>query len=173
MSVVSLKAGTLYAVLFYRQDSTSWHWAFFLPSLSSPTGSIDVEGTLYHCKNDPSSLLWTYEVKSRYNPIRSREGVVLIARLDDLASFGSPQVIHQSLLSPQFGSVKVKQGLPHREFDCRTWWKNAMHLLHEYGVVHCTSLDRLDKELQLKALQATPAFERNSSFAFYSKLDNV
>lgn len=173
MSAVTLKAGTLYAVLYYRGDRHSWHWAFFLPSASSLPGTVDAEGTLYHCRNDPNTNVWAYEVKARYNPARSREGIVLIARLDDLAPFGSPQLIHQSLLYPQFAAVKVKQGGQRGDFDCQTWWVNAVKVLHEYGVVNCSSAERLDRELQMKALQATPAFERSRTFAFFPKLDNT
>ncbi|KAH8111561.1 hypothetical protein DFH11DRAFT_1791562 [Phellopilus nigrolimitatus] len=152
---MAFNSGFLYAILFYRGDNCTWHWGFFLAAQTSQT--LTSIGTLYHCKNDPNTRRWEYQMRPQYNPGATHTGIVLITQLANLRGLGDFASVGD-LLHSHFYRVQVHQNAQPGAFSCKTWFFDALRALENGAVVTCANVDDVEKELYLTALQLTPTF---------------
>lgn len=157
-----LEAGLLYAVLTYRGELASWNWAFFVPNPSvSPIGT---SGTLFHVvNNSDSSGEWMFVAEPK--DVTSSPLVVAIVRLADVGFLGGYEdVVGPDSLLPMFKTVAipVKGSAIHpAEFSSRTWFLDAICILHDCGVVTCDDVWLLEREIRRCAFTAMDQYLDN------------
>lgn len=161
-----LEGGSLYAVLLFRGDYTTWDWAFFVPDASkAPMGSA---GSLFHVANVPSlgsAGRWAFEMDSTVDFHASTETVAMV-RLADLHGLGSFADVVQEL-SATFNTVDTTNTHP-AEFSSRLWFIEAICVLHDCGFVTCEDAWLLERELKRYAFNAMDSYlEGGGSFFVY------
>jgi hypothetical protein len=157
-----LEPNLLYAVLTYRGDLASWNWAFFVPDSSvSPIGSV---GTLFHVvMGTDSAGEWKLEVETK--DILSSPLAVAIIRLADVGFLGGYEdVVGQDSLFPMFKTVAIPaagSSIHPAEFSSRTWFLDAICVLHDCGVVTCDDVWLLEREIRRSAFTAMDKYLEN------------
>ncbi|PPQ87375.1 hypothetical protein CVT24_000081, partial [Panaeolus cyanescens] len=149
----------LYAVLTYRGELASWNWAFFVPNPHiSPIGS---HGTLFHVVDTESPGVWKFEVEQR--DVLSSPLVVAILRLADVGFLGGYEdVVGQDSLMPMFRTVGIPSAsVATGEFSSRTWFLDAICVLHDCGVVQCDDVWLLEREIRRCAFTAMDKYLGN------------
>lgn len=157
-----LEPSLLYAVLTYRGDLATWNWAFFVPDPSiSPIGSA---GTLFHVTNGSSDTPgesgepgeWKLDVETK--DVVSSPHVVAIVRLADVGFLGGYEdVVGQDSLLPMFKTVAIPakgSAIHPAEFSSRTWFLDAICVLHDCGVLTCDDVWLLEREIRRSAFTA-------------------
>ena len=166
-----LQPGRLYAVLTYRGELASWNWAFFVANPAiSPIGT---SGTIFHIVDNDSVGEWKFEVESR--DLISSPLVVAILQLADVEFLGSyDDVVGSDSLMPMFKAVAIPsepKGLT--EFNSRTWFIEAICVLHDCGVVQCDDVWLLEREIRRCAFSAMDNYLENKGrymFLFFFSL---
>lgn len=157
-----LEPSLLYAVLTYRGDLATWNWAFFVPDPSvSPIGSA---GTLFHVVNGSDSAgEWKFEVETK--DVVSSPLVVAIVRLADVGFLGGYEdVVGQDSLLPMFKTVAIPakgSAIHPAEFSSRTWFLDAICVLHDCGVLTCDDVWLLEREIRRSAFTAMDKYLEN------------
>ncbi|KAF5309986.1 hypothetical protein D9619_010242 [Psilocybe cf. subviscida] len=145
LNAEELEPGLLYAVLTYRGELASWNWAFFVPKPDvKPIGSV---GTIFHVVDTDSVGLWKFEVDHNMNVVASPL-VVAILRLADVGFLGGYEdVVGKESLLPMFHTVAIPTQAS-TEFSSRTWFLDAICVLHDCGVVQCDDAWLLEREIR-------------------------
>lgn len=170
VSSIELQSDCLYAVLTYRGELASWNWAFHIPDPSvSPIGS---EGTLFHVANSNGSVDgWRFEVESK--DIVSSHLVVAIVLLGDVGFLGTyKEVVGPDSLVPILKTVPLPSkgsNIHPAEFSSRTWFLDAICVLHDCGVVTCDDVWLLEREIRKYAFTAMDKYLQNKG-AFHSDI---
>ncbi|KAF5367272.1 hypothetical protein D9615_010449 [Tricholomella constricta] len=157
-----LESNRLYAVLSYRGDLAAWNWAFYVPNSSvSPIGS---SGTLFHVINSAdSSAEWAFEAETK--DIVSSPLLVAIVRLGDVGFLGTYEdIVGQDSLLPMFRTVAIPaigSTIHPAEFSSRTWFLDAICVLHDCGVVTCDDVWLLEREIRRFAFTAMDKYLQN------------
>lgn len=146
---MELQPDSLYAVLTYRGELASWNCAFHIPDPSVPP--IGSEGTLFHVVNTNGSVDgWKFEVESK--DIVSSHLVVTIVLLGDVRFLGTyKEVVGPDSLVPILKTVPLPSkgsNIHPAEFSSRTWFMDAICVLHDCGVVTCDDVWLLEREIR-------------------------
>lgn len=162
LTAEELEPNLLYAVLTYRGELASWNWAFFVPNPAvSPIGSA---GTLFHVVDNDSVGLWKFEVES--SNILASPLVVAILRLADVSFLGGyDDVVGKDSLLPMFKTVAIPTQAS-TEFTSRTWFLEAICVLHDCGVVQCDDAWLLEREIRRCAFTAMDKYLDNKGMCF-------
>lgn len=162
-SLDDLAPGFLYAVLSYRGDLATWNWEFFVPDPSqTPIGQ---GGTAFRVVDTAESGgQWTFESKQK--DVINSPFAVAIVRLTDVAELGSyADVVGDSGLLPMFKEVVIPSSpdpnKPPAEFSSRTWFLEAICVLHDCGVVACDDVWLLERELRRYAFTGMDKYLQN------------
>ncbi|KAF9500261.1 hypothetical protein BDN71DRAFT_1440867 [Pleurotus eryngii] len=168
----NLEPGRLYALLTYRGDLASWNWAFFVPDpAQSPIGS---GGTVFHVKSDVNNAnRWVFETASK--DIVGSPLTVAIVRLGDLESLGAyHEVVGMDGLLSMFKTVEIPKVDDGRvinrhgaEFSSRTWFLDAIRILHDCGVITCNDVWLLERELRRCAFAAMDGYLQSKGWSVY------
>ncbi|KAF9472900.1 hypothetical protein BDN70DRAFT_886435 [Pholiota conissans] len=163
LNAEELEPDLLYAVLTYRGELASWNWAFFVPNPAvSPIGSA---GTLFHVVDNDSVGLWKFEVES--SNIIASPLVVAILRLADVGFLGGyDDVVGKDSLLPMFKTVAIPTQAS-TEFTSRTWFLEAICVLHDCGVVQCDDAWLLEREIRRCAFTAMDKYLDNKGWTAY------
>ncbi|CAA7270503.1 unnamed protein product [Cyclocybe aegerita] len=157
LSAQELEAGLIYAVLTYRGELASWNWAFFVPNPS--VAPIGTSGTMFHVVETDSAGVWRFEVESR--DVISSPLVVAILRLADVGFLGDyDDVVGKDSLLPMFRTVAIPAQAS-TEFSSRTWFLEAICVLHDCGVVQCDDVWLLEREIRRCAFTAMDKYLEN------------
>lgn len=159
LTAEELEPGLLYAVLTYRGELASWNWAFFVPNPAvSPIGAA---GTLFHVVDNDSVGLWKFEVEP--SNILASPMVVAILRLADVGFLGGYEdVVGKDSLLPMFKTVAIPEHASTEfEFSSRTWFLEAICVLHDCGVVQCDDAWLLEREIRRCAFTAMDKYLDN------------
>ncbi|KAH6909788.1 hypothetical protein BKA70DRAFT_1274795 [Coprinopsis sp. MPI-PUGE-AT-0042] len=143
-----LEGGLLYAVLTYIGELASWNWSFFVPNPAvSPIGS---SGAIFHVVDGPESIGdWRFEKEQK--DIINSSLIVAIIRLADVSFLGSfEDIVGPDSLAPMFKTVVIPQPgtNAYAEFSSRTWFLDAIGVLHDCGVVHCEDGWLLERDIR-------------------------
>lgn len=157
----AFKPGTLYALLLYRGDHTSWHCALFLPQ-AVPNSTDEIQGRVWHCSNMNKSSHWTYEELSP-DALHISERLVLAAVLADLSGLGEFHEVAAEL-SNLLREVPVRPEAHKSVFNCRTWMLDGIGELDDGGFLSCVNTVALELELVTAAMIATPKFKEDGSY---------
>ncbi|KAI5120995.1 hypothetical protein M0805_000456 [Coniferiporia weirii] len=154
----------LYAVLLYRGDCISWHWALFVPDPATPesTAGVGARGLVCHCTDKNTENRWTYEVISP-SALDLRARLVAGARLADLSYFGTHEDVAASV-KEILRSVPVRPDAHRSVFNCQTWMLDGVAALHDVGFVHCVDTAALERELISAATFSAHTCQEDSSF---------
>jgi len=157
LTAEELEPGLLYAVLTYRGELASWNWAFFVPN---PTVSpIGTSGTIFHVVDNDSVGLWKFEVETR--DVISSPLVVAILRLANVGFLGGYEdIVGKDSLLPMFRTVAIPTQAS-TEFSSRTWFLDAICVLHDCGVVQCDDAWLLEREIRRCAFTAMDKYLEN------------
>ncbi|KAE9400116.1 hypothetical protein BT96DRAFT_919666 [Gymnopus androsaceus JB14] len=161
----SLLPGWLYALLSYRGELGAWEWSFFVPDSSGR------EGTLFYVKiiTTPSnSTYWKFEVDTG-DIVASPEAVALV-RLASVADLGHyEEIVSENGLSPMFAVVAIPapDSLP-MDFSSRSWFLDAIGMLHDCGVVQCDDVWLLEREIRRYAFNAMDKYLQNRGCTVYT-----
>ena len=169
LTAEELEPGLLYAVLTYRGELASWNWAFFVPNPA--VGPIGTSGTIFHVVDTDSIGLWKFEIEHKRDVISSPH-VVAILRLADVGFLGGYEdVVGKDSLLPMFLTVKIPAQAS-AEFSSRTWFLEAICVLHDCGVVQCDDAWLLEREIRRCAFTAMDRYLENKGrvFVFLSYL---
>lgn len=159
----AFKPGTLYALLLYRGDLTSWHCALFLPQAASSSDAPDaIQGRVWHCSNMNKSSRWTYEELTP-DALNISERLVLAAVLADLSGLGDFHEVAAEL-SNLLREVPVRPDAHKSVFNCRTWMLDGIGELDDGGFLTCVNTVALELELVTAAMIATPKFTEDGSY---------
>ncbi|EDR13474.1 uncharacterized protein LACBIDRAFT_322437 [Laccaria bicolor S238N-H82] len=156
-----LEPGLLYAVLTYRGELASWNWSFFVPNPAvTPIGS---SGTLFHVV-DNAVREWKFEMEVK--DVVSSPHVVAIVRLANVSFLGGYEdIVGDDSLLPMFKSVAIpppgSAGVS--EFCSRTWFLDAICVLHDCCVAQCDDVWLLEREIRRCAFSAMDKFLQNSA----------
>ncbi len=152
-----LEAGLLYAVLSYRGELASWNWAFFVPNpVVNPIGT---SGTMFHVVEPDSAGVWRFEVELK--DIISSPLVVAILRLADVNFLGGyDDVVGPDSLLPMFMTVAIPNQVS-TAFSSRSWFLEAICVLHDCGVVQCDDVWLLEREIRRCAFTAMNKYLEN------------
>ena len=160
-----LSPNLLYAVLTYKGDLASWNWAFFVANPAvSPIGS---SGTIFHVVDTDSVGEWKFEIESR--DIISSPLVVAILRLADVGFLGGyDDVVGADSLLPMFKTVVIPTSTTEStDFSSRTWFLEAICVLHDCGVVQCDDVWLLEREMRRCAFTAMDKYLGNKGCLFF------
>ena len=162
LNAEELEPGLLYAVLTYRGELASWNWAFFVANPAiSPIGT---SGTIFHVVDNDSVGEWKFEVESR--DIISSPHVVAILRLADVGFLGDyDDVVGADSLMPMFKTVAIP-ATKSTDFSSRTWFLEAICVLHDCGVVQCDDVWLLEREIRRCAFTAMDKYLGNKGLDF-------
>lgn len=151
-----LEAGFLYAILCYRGELATWSWGFFVPN---PTiNPIGTSGTMFHVDTDGVGV-WKLEVESK--DVISSPLVVAILQLADVTFLGGyDDVVGPDSLLPMFKTVAIP-GYGSKDFSSRTWFLEAICVLHDCGVVQCDDVWLLEREIRRCAFTAMDKYLEN------------
>lgn len=140
-TVRELEGGKIYAVLT-DNDDFMWKWAFFIPNPSvSPIGS---SGTIFQVIEIQDPRGWRF-VEDERN-VLSWQLVVAIVQLGDIEFLGDyDDLMGGNYLTQMFAQVK----LPSSDLSesSRTWFLDAVGVLHEFGILTCEDTALLEKEI--------------------------
>jgi hypothetical protein len=152
-----LEPGLLYAVLSYRGELASWDWAFFV---ANPTvNPIGTSGTMFHVVDQDGVGCWKFEVESK--EVISSPLVVAILRLTDVSFLGDYEdVVGPDSLLPMFRTVAIPTHTA-TEFSSRSWFLDAIGVLHDCGVVQCDDVWLLEREIRRFAFAAMDKYLGN------------
>ena len=152
-----LEAGLLYAVLSYRGELASWNWAFFVPNPA--VNPIGTSGTMFHVVDSDGANVWRFEVESK--DIVSSPLVVAILRLADVNFLGGyDDVVGPDSLLPMFRTVAIPNQVS-TVFSSRSWFLEAICVLHDCGVVQCDDVWLLEREIRRCAFTAMNKYLEN------------
>ena len=162
LNAEELEPGLLYAVLTYRGELASWNWAFYVANPAvSPIGT---SGTIFHVVDNDSVGEWKFEVESR--DIISSPLVVAILRLADVGFLGDyDDVVGADSLMPMFKTVAIP-ATKSTDFSSRTWFLEAICVLHDCGVVQCDDVWLLEREIRRCAFTAMDKYLENKGHYF-------
>jgi len=159
-----LEANLLYAVLTYRGELATWNWAFFVPNPA--VKPIGASGTMFHAVDSEAVGSWKFEVE-REKDVISWPMVVASLRLADVSFMGSfEDVVGPDGLLPMFKTVPIPPG-PSSNFSSRTWFLEAICVLHDCMVVHCDDVWLLEREIKRCAFQAMDKYLGNKGWMVY------
>ncbi|KAF9033755.1 hypothetical protein BDZ89DRAFT_1062852 [Hymenopellis radicata] len=148
----SLDGGSLYAVLLFRGDYTTWDWAFFVPDAAkTPIGAL---GSLFHTTQG-SAGRWAFAMENSADFHQCAEAVAMV-RLADLHGLGSFADVVQELTAT-FNTVDTSNTHP-AEFSSRLWFIEAICVLHDCGFVTCDDAWLLERELKRYAFSAMDSY---------------
>ncbi|RDB16587.1 hypothetical protein Hypma_002822 [Hypsizygus marmoreus] len=170
-TATELEPSRLYAILTYRGDLAAWNWAFYVPNPAiSPIGS---SGTLFHVVNGTElAAEWRFEVETK--DIISSPLVVAIVRLGDVGFLGSYEdIVGQDSLLPMFKTVAIPatgSTIHPAEFSSRTWFLDAICVLHDCGVVTCDDVWLLEREIRRFAFTAMDKYLQNKGWTAFRSL---
>ncbi|KAJ8507776.1 hypothetical protein ONZ45_g9892 [Pleurotus djamor] len=170
----SLETGRLYALLTYRGDLASWNWAFFVPDPSkTPVGS---GGTVFHVINDNKNPnRWAFEAVTK--DIVASPLTVAMVRLGDLENLGEYEgVVGSDGLLSMFRTVEIPPKIDDgrvidrhgAEFSSRTWFLDAIAVLHDCGVINCDDVWLLERELRRCAFTAMDSYLQSKGWTVYN-----
>ncbi|KAF8066563.1 hypothetical protein FPV67DRAFT_1417636 [Lyophyllum atratum] len=155
----------LYAVLTYRGDLAAWNWAFYVPNPS--VFPIGASGTLYHVID--SATEWNFEIITK--DIVSSPLAVAIVLLGDVGFLGSYEdIVGPDSLLPIFKTVAIPaagSAIHPAEFSSRTWFLDAICILHDCGVVTCDDVWLLEREMRRFAFTAMDKYLQNKGWTAY------
>ncbi|TFK19771.1 hypothetical protein FA15DRAFT_162574 [Coprinopsis marcescibilis] len=161
-----LEKGLLYAVLSYRGELASWNWTFFVPNPSTtPIGSA---GTIFHVIDNETAGEWKFETEQK--DVISSPHVVAIIRLADVSFLGEyDDIVGPDSLLPMFKTVEIPTAgtVANAEFSSRTWFLEAIGVLHDCGVVQCDDGWLLEREIRRCAFTAMDKFLDNKGWTAY------
>jgi hypothetical protein len=167
VSSLELEPGLLYAVLTYRGDLASWNWSFFVPNPS--VFPIGADGTVFHVVSDSDTPgEWKFEMENK--DVVGSPLVVVIVRLGDVACLGDYEdVVGGDGLLPMFKTLAIPaSGSGHRtEFSSRTWFLDAICVLHDCGVINCDDVWLLEREIRRCAFTAMDKYLQNKGWTVY------
>lgn len=164
LNAEELSPGLLYAVLTYRGELASWNWAFFVPNPAARP--IGTSGTNFHVVDNDSVGEWKFEVESR--DIISSPLVVAILQLADVGFLGGyDDVVGADSLLPMFKTVAIPATIS-TDFSSRTWFLEAICVLHDCGVVQCDDVWLLEREIRRCAFSAMDKYLENKGWTLYS-----
>lgn len=155
-----LEPGLLYAVLTYRGELASWNWTFFVPNPAvTPIGS---SGTSFHVVDNAVGG-WKFEMEVK--DVVSSPHVVAIVRLANVSFLGDYEdIVGTDSLLPMFQSVAIppagSAGVT--DFSSRTWFLDAIYVLHDCCVVQCDDVWMLEREIRRCAFTAMDKYLQNS-----------
>jgi len=162
--VSELEPNGLYAVLTYRGDLAAWNWAFYVPNPS--VIPIGASGTLFRVD---STTEWSFEVTTK--DIVSSPLAVAIVLLGDVGFLGNYEdIVGQDSLLPIFKTVAIPatgSAIHPAEFSSRTWFLDAICVLHDCGVVTCDDVWLLEREIRRFAFTAMDKYMQNRGWTAY------
>ncbi|KAF9531438.1 hypothetical protein CPB83DRAFT_786789 [Crepidotus variabilis] len=161
-----LETGLLYAAISYRGELASWNWAFYVPDPSvSPVGT---KGTIFHVVelDIAGAGLWKFE-SGITEILKSPETVALI-RLSDVNFLGGYEdVVGKDSLLPMFKTVTIPTQVS-TDFNSRSWFLDAICVLHDCGVVQCDDVWLLEREIRRCAFTAMDRYLENKGWTAYA-----
>lgn len=170
---VEMEPNRLYAVLSYRGDLAAWNWAFFVPN--SNISPIGMSGTLFYVVNtaessgETGSGEWIFKADTR--EIVSSPLLVAIVRLGDVGFLGTYEdIVGPDSLMPMFKTVAIPaigSTIHPAEFSSRTWFLDAICVLHDCGVVTCDDVWLLEREIRRFAFTAMDKYLQNKGWTAY------
>ncbi|KAF5339722.1 hypothetical protein D9611_009085 [Ephemerocybe angulata] len=161
-----LEPHILYAVLTYRGELADWNWAFFVPNPAvKPVGT---SGTMFHvvCNETPGDWKFTQEERD----VISAPLVVAIFRLADVSFLGEYEdIVGPDSMMPMFKTIKVPApgSIASADFSTRTWFLDAIAVLHDCGVVTCDDGWLLEREMRKMTFQAMDKFMESKGWTGY------
>lgn len=165
-----LEPNLLYAVLTYRGELATWNWSFFVANPAiKPIGS---SGTMFHVVDNEAVGIWKFEIE-REKDVVSSPMVVAILRLADVSFMGGyDDVVGPDGLVPMFKTVKIPQPAKDflstpTDFSSRSWFLEAICVLHDCMVVHCDDVWLLEREIRRCAFQAMDKYLENRGWTAY------
>jgi len=162
-----LEKNRLYAVLSYRGDFSAWNWAFHVPDPS--VFPIGAEGTLFRVvKSTGSTDRWEFEFVQR--DVVTSDLVVAIVRLCDISFLGGYEDVVRDCLVPILKTVPIPPEVAPDEFSSKTWFLEAIVVLHDCGVPTCDPEDAwpLEREIQRFAFNAMDKYLQNKGGSLLS-----
>ncbi|TFK66475.1 hypothetical protein BDN72DRAFT_823384 [Pluteus cervinus] len=163
----TIELESLYAVLTYRGELASWNWAFFVASPTShPTGT---SGTIFRVADIDGEWKFVTEVKD----VVSSPMVVALVKLGDVSFLGSYEdVVGADALPFMFRLVKIPSQAElalanNRAYNSRTWFLDAISMLHDHAVVTCDDVWLLESEIIRYAFAAMDPYLGNKGWSVY------
>lgn len=165
-----LEENLLYAVLSYRGELATWNWAFYIPN--PEVKPIGTSGTIIHVVDNDMAGCWKFEREPNKDVISSPT-VVAIVRLADVGYLGSyDDIVGPDSLTPMFKTIAIPApgSTALAEFSSRTWFLDAIGVLHDCGVVTCDDIWLLERELRRCAFTAMDKYLENKGVYLRSSL---
>ena len=163
-----LEGGLLYAVLFYLGELASWNWSFFVPNPAvKPVGS---SGTIFHIVDSTDSTIGDWKFEKEQKDVISSPHVVAIVRLADVGFLGNYEdIVGPDSLAPMFKTVVIPQPgtNAYAEFSSRSWFLDAIGVLHDCGVVHCEDGWLLERDIRRCTFAAMDKFLEGKGWTAY------
>lgn len=143
-----LEGGRLYAVLTYNDDFM-WKWAFFIPNpIVSPIGK---SGTIFQVTEIQDSRNWKFVREEK--DVLSWPLVVAIVQLGEIEFLGEyDELMAGDDLVKMFTHAKLPSS--DGSESSRTWFLDAVSVLHDCGVLTCEEIPELEKEIRRYAFKA-------------------
>ncbi|KAJ7209996.1 hypothetical protein GGX14DRAFT_363864 [Mycena pura] len=133
----SLDVGDILAVLFSRSELDTFHWTICVPMSSKVAAK-------YHAKN--SGDFWWFEDPVPLHSILTSSTVAAAIKIGTMdPTYASKDVLRQYLSPISMSTPAVDQEKEPR-FTCRVWFREAIRILHQAGILTCTDVDALEEE---------------------------
>jgi len=167
VTVDELEPNQLYAVLTYKGELADWNWAFFVANPAvRPLGS---SGTFFHVARVGSPESWKYVQEEK--DVISAPLAVAIFQLADVGFLGDYEdIVGPDSLTPMFKTIKIPSAgsIASADFNTRTWFLDAIAVLHDCGVVTCDDGWLLEREVRKSTFQAMDKFMESKGWTGYS-----
>ncbi|KAJ3509134.1 hypothetical protein NMY22_g16399 [Coprinellus aureogranulatus] len=164
-----LEPNLLYAVLTYRGELATWNWSFFIPNPAvKPIGAA---GTIFHVVDNETPGDWKFEKESK--GVIASPQVVAIIRLADVSFLGEyDDIVGPDSLVPMFKTIAIPApgSIASAEFSSRSWFLEAIAVLHDCGVVSCDDCWLLEREIRRCAFQAMDRFLESKGTIYFRYL---
>ncbi|KAJ3549788.1 hypothetical protein NMY22_g746 [Coprinellus aureogranulatus] len=161
-----LEPNLLYAVLTYRGELATWNWSFFIPNPAvKPIGAA---GTIFHVVDNETPGDWKFEKESK--GVIASPQVVAIIRLADVSFLGEyDDIVGPDSLVPMFKTIAIPApgSIASAEFSSRSWFLEAIAVLHDCGVVSCDDCWLLEREIRRCAFQAMDRFLESKGTIYF------
>ncbi|KAJ7862123.1 hypothetical protein B0H14DRAFT_3859340 [Mycena olivaceomarginata] len=139
----TLNVGDILAVLFSSFAIDTFHWAICVPINSK-------EAAKYHANNAGGK--WLFEDPVPLHSIIKSRTISAAVKIGSLEPNVSGKDILRDHLEPVSMSIPVIDQAREPEFNCRVWFRKAVRVLDQAGILQCRDVDALEAECKSYAM---------------------
>ncbi|KAJ7734717.1 hypothetical protein B0H14DRAFT_2543292 [Mycena olivaceomarginata] len=140
----TLNVGDILAVLFSSFAIDTFHWAICVPINNK-------EAAKYHANNTGGK--WLFEDPVPLHSIIKSRTISAAVKIGSLEPNVSGKDILRDHLEPVSMSIAVIDQAREPEFNCRVWFREAVRVLDQAGILQCRDVDALEAECKSYAME--------------------